>query len=125
MSLVMYFHKTTLSPLLQLPSGALLQVGYSYYHRSHLVLDVLFLYLADPGDYQELTVEDLFFDDITATNNRTCIEVSIEDDDLLEATENFTVQVVPDPFSHPDGLPLNVFLEPDLTVVEIMDNDCK
>ena len=63
--------------------------------------------------------------DITAANNRTCIEVFIEDDDLLEATENFTIQVVPDPFSHPEGLPPNFFLVPDLTVVEIMDNDCK
>ncbi len=121
----MYFHKTLLSPLLQLPSGALLQVGYSYYHRSRLVLDVLFSYHVDPGDYQELTIEDLFFTDITATNSRACIEVFIIDDDLFEDTERFTVQVVPDPFSHPTGLPRNFFLEPDLTVVEIRDTLCK
>ncbi len=121
----MYFHKTLLSPLLQLPSVALLQVSYSYYHRSRLVLDVLFSYHVDPGDYQELTVEDLFLLDITATINRTCIEVFIIDDDLLEDTERFTVQVVPDPFNHPTGLPRNFFLEPDLTVVVIRDNLCK
>ena len=84
-----------------------------------------FWYCVDPGDYEELTVEDLFLLDITATNNRTCIDVTIEDDNLLEATESFTIQVVPDPFSHPTGLPPNFFLVPDLTVVEIMDNDCK
>ena len=84
-----------------------------------------FWYCVDPEDYEELIVENLFFDDITDAINRTCIEVTIVDDNLLEATENFSVQVVPDPFSHPDGLPSNFILEPDLTFVEIMDNDCK
>ena len=88
---------------------------------------VLFSYHVDPGDYERLSESngDLFFDDITADNNRSCIEVVINDDNLLEATESFTVQVVPDSFNHPDGLPTNFFLEPNLTVVEIIDNDCK
>ena len=68
---------------------------------------------------------DIFFSDITADNNRSCIAVFIEDDDVLEETENFSLQLVPDSFSRPDGLPPNFILEPDLTFVEIMDNDCK
>ena len=89
--------------------------------------DLLFSYHIDPGDYQRLSERngDLFFTDITATNSRACIEVIINDDNLLEETEIFTVQVVPDSFNHPTGLPTYFFLEPDLTVVEITDSHCK
>ncbi len=49
----------------------------------------------------------------------------INNDNLLEETETFTVQVVPDPFTHPFGLPPYFFLVPDLTVVEITDSHCE
>ena len=124
--LMHHFHRSSVSLLLQIPSVALLQVGDSCHHMSLCFLCAL-SYHVDPGDYERLSESrsDLFFEDITATNNRSCIEVVINDDNLLEATENFSVEVVPDSFNHPTGLPPNFFLEPNLTVVEIINNDCK
>ena len=87
---------------------------------SYVSFDLLFSYHADPGDYVQLSEGNgaLFLTDITATNSRACIEVSINDDTQPERIEVFTVQVV-----HPTGLPVNFFLEPDQTVVAIIDND--
>ena len=92
---------------------------------SYVSFDLLFSYHVDPGDYGRLSESrgDLFFTGITATNSRACIEVSINDDNLPERAEYFIVQVVPDSFNHPAGLPVNFFLEPDQTVVAIIDND--
>ena len=92
---------------------------------SYVSFDLLFSYHVDPGDYGRLSEGNgaLVLTDITATNSRACIEVSINDDTQQEGIEVFSVQVVPDSFNHPTGLPVNFFLEPDRTVVAIIDND--
>ena len=78
----------------------------------------------DPGDYTALqAATDLFFDIIDDNTRRTCVEVEIINDDLLEASETFSVEVVPDPFVI--DFPSNVQLDPDVTFVEILDNDGK
>ena len=74
----------------------------------------------DPGDYTELRTDSNFVF-ITGDNRRACIDVQINNDTLLEELEFFSVQVVPGP----DGLSDNIRLAPDLTFVEILDNDCK
>ena len=79
---------------------------------------------ADPGDYTALVADsDLFFDIIDDDTRRTCIEVVINDDNLLEGVEFFSIEVVPDPFV--TNFPSNVRLDPPLTFVEIRDNDGK
>ena len=76
----------------------------------------------DPGDYVALQ-EDVFTDIIANDTRRTCIEVTIVDDGLLEEPEFFSIEVVPDPFVM--MFPSNVLLAPDVTFVEILDNDGK
>ena len=82
---------------------------------------------ADPGDYIALVADsDLFIDIIDDDTRRTCIEVQIINDDLLERTEFFGIEVVPDPFEVDNGkFPSNVRLDPALTLVETQDNDGK
>ena len=78
----------------------------------------------DPGDYIALVNDsDLFFDIIDNDFRRTCIEVEIIDDDILEGVEFFSIEVAPDPFV--TNFPSNVLLDPVVTFVEILDNDCK
>ena len=78
----------------------------------------------DPGDYTALVADsDIFFDIIDDDIRRTCIEVGNMNDSLLEITEFFSIEVVPDPFVA--NFPSNVQLDPALTFVEILDNDCK
>ena len=78
----------------------------------------------DPGDYTALVADsDVFFDIIDDDTRRVCIEVVIINDTLLEITESFSIEVVPDPFVA--NFPSNVQLEPALTFVKILDNDCK
>ena len=74
----------------------------------------------DPGDYTELRT-DTNFVFITDGERQGCINILINDDTLLEEVEFFSVVVVPGP----DGLPENIRLAPNLTFVEILDNDCK
>ena len=74
----------------------------------------------DPGDYTEFRTDSNFVL-ITGVNRRACIDVQINNDTLLEELEFFSVQVVPGP----DGLSDNIQLDPDITFVEILDNDCK
>ena len=79
---------------------------------------------ADPGDYTALVADsDVFIDIIDDDTRRTCIEVEIIYDNLLERTEFFSIEVVPDPFV--TNFPPNVRLDPALTFVEIRDNDSK
>ena len=73
----------------------------------------------DPGDYTELRADSTFVI-ISDENRRVCIDVVINDDILLEEVEFFSVQIVP-----PDVLSPNIRLDPDLTFVEILDDDCK
>ena len=81
----------------------------------------------DPDDYFALEANnDVFFDIINDDTRRTCVEVVIVDDDLLEGTEFFSIEVVPDPFVvNIMQFPSNVLLDPDVNFVEILDNDCK
>ena len=74
----------------------------------------------DPGDYTELRTDSTFVI-ISDANRGVCFDVVINDDALLEEVEFFSVQVV----SGPDGLLESIRLAPDLTFVEILDNDCK
>ena len=74
----------------------------------------------DPHDYIALRTDSNFVF-ITDETRRACINVYINDDALLEEVEFFSVQVV----SGPHGLLESIRLAPDLTFVEILDNDCK
>ena len=78
----------------------------------------------DPGDYTALeAISDLFIDIIDDNTRQTCVNVTIIDDDLLEEPEFFSIAVVPDPFVI--NFPSSVQLDPDVTFVEILDNDGK
>ena len=78
----------------------------------------------DPGDYVALQADnDLFFDIINDTIRQTCVQIEIIDDRLLEEVEFFSIRVVPDLFF--TDFPMNIQLDPDVTFVEILDNDCK
>ena len=74
----------------------------------------------DHGDYTELRTDSNFVF-ISDENRLACVDVNINDDDLLEEVEFFSVQVVPGL----DSLSEKIRLDPDLTFVEILDNDCK
>ena len=74
----------------------------------------------DPGDYIELRADSTFVI-ISDENRGECIDVQINDDALLEELEFFSVQVAPGP----DSLSDSIRLAPDLTFVEILDDDCK
>ena len=73
----------------------------------------------DPGDYTERRTDSTFVI-ISDANRGQCIDVVINDDVLLEEREFFSVQIVP-----PDGLSPNIQLNPDITFVEILDDNCK
>ena len=73
----------------------------------------------DPGDYIEHRADSTFVI-ISDENRGQCIDVVINDDALPEEREFFSVQIVP-----PGGLSPNIQLDPDITFVEILDNDCK
>ena len=73
----------------------------------------------DPGDYTELRADSTFVI-ISDANRGACFDVVINDDALLEEREFFSVQIVP-----PDGPSPKIRLNPDITFVEILDNDCK
>ena len=77
----------------------------------------------DPGDYTALQEDnDLFYELINDDTRRTCIEVEVNDDDLLEGVEFFSIEIVPDPFV--TDFHSNVRLEPAVTSVEILDCEC-
>ena len=72
------------------------------------------------GDYTAFRTDtDIIF--ITNEARRTCINVNINDDTLLEEVEFFSIVFVPGL----GGLSPNIRLAPNLTFVEILDNDCK
>ena len=75
----------------------------------------------DPSDYTKLQEDSDVFDIINNHTRRTCIEVLINDDDILEGVEFFSIEVVPDPFV--TDFPTNVLLDSYLIFVEI--SDCK
>ena len=77
----------------------------------------------DPEDYGALQENDDGFPFITDINRRACITVQITNDDILEGVEYFSIEVVPDPFE--TDFPPNVQLEPNVTFVKILDDDCK
>ena len=77
----------------------------------------------DPTDYSLQAGEDLFFGIIDDVIRRTCIEIEIISDGLLEGVEFFSIDVVPDPVVI--NFPSNVQLGPSRIVVEILDDDCK
>ena len=74
----------------------------------------------DSSDYHALRDNSVVF---AFKMEKECINVEIIDDDVLEKVEYFSLQVILDQFQS-DLLP-NVKLEPNVTFVEILDDDCK
>ena len=67
--------------------------------------------LTEPDDYEAVNSE-LTFD---SARNRVCVTIVIEDDDLLENTEEFQLMLT----TNED----QVILDPDAAVVSISDTD--
>ena len=67
--------------------------------------------LTDPDDYEAVNAKLTF----NSTRSRACVTVVIEDDDLLENTEEFQLSLTSDEDQ--------VILDPDSTVVSITDTD--
>ena len=77
--------------------------------------------LVGGSDYQEIRAEALeAFLSFDNNNRRQSFSVVIIDDQFVEDTESFTLQLRFDPFL---TLPSNVRLSPNLSVVTILDND--
>lgn len=77
----------------------------------------------DETDYTRISVAlidvVLIFDDAT---RRDCFLVRITDDDLVEGEEQFSLRILPDPFSPP---PINTVLSPNMSIISIIDQDGK
>ena len=77
----------------------------------------------DETDYGRIAEQDFFiflqFDDM---NRRLCATLMIVNDDALENTESLTIDLV---FSSLVTPPSGVILDPNVTTVEIVDNDGK
>ena len=80
----------------------------------------------DPGDYTALH-EDVsaFYTAINDNTRRTCLQVEIIDDELLEEMEFFSIEIFSFPYVTDLEFPTDVQLDPDVAFVEILDNDCK
>ena len=74
------------------------------------------IYAVTPMDYQEVDVLLLF----EACQMRSCVNVVIEDDEVLENIESLIVNLERTP-----GLDSRIELDPVRAVIEITDNDSK
>lgn len=78
--------------------------------------------LAGGSDYQEIKASQL---DVLLTfdnnNRRQSFSVAIADDQLVEGTESFTLQLRFDPFLIPRRS--NILLSPNVSVVTVLDDD--
>ena len=78
--------------------------------------------LAGGSDYAEINADN--FDVFLTFNNEQSFNVTILDDSLLELdVEDFTLELRFDPFAL--QLPSNVILSPNVSTVDILDNDGK
>ena len=80
-----------------------------------------FMIFADPRDYDEFTSSNNPLVAFTSdpSTHRQCFDVSITDDGALEDTEVFSLQL-----SLAGGSNVPVTVNPDESIVEIIDNDC-
>ena len=86
-------------------------------------IDVVYS-LAGGSDYQEINAIDLNYLTFDNENRRRSFDVAIIDDPLFELdVEDFTLELRFDPFAV--SPPSNVILHPNVSTVEILDNDCK
>ena len=78
--------------------------------------------LADGSDYLDRTIPAVSISASIATGlpRETCAFVRIFDDDFLEDVESFKLDLLFDPFSPPQS---GVFVDPNVTIVFIEDND--
>ena len=93
-------------------------------HRYSVFQSVDVYSLAGGSDYQEINavaLDYLTFDD---ANRQQSFDVTIIDDSLFELdVEDFTLELRFDPFVI--SLPSNVILRPNVSTVEILDDDRK
>ena len=86
-------------------------------------IDVVYS-LAGGSDYQEINAVDLNYLTFDNANRRQSFDVTIIDDSLFELdVENFTLELRFDPFVI--SPPSNVMLHPNISTVDIRDDDCK
>ena len=75
-----------------------------------------------PDDYVEILMSNNLLRPFTEdpTTHRQCFNVTITDDGVLEATETFSLNL-----TLVEGSTVPVVVDPDMSVVEITDEDCK
>ena len=85
------------------------------------MLVIPMLLVSDPSDYDEFTSSNNPLVSFTSdpSTHRQCFDVSITDDGALEDTEVFSLQL-----SLAGGSNVPVTVNPDESIVEIIDNDC-
>ena len=94
-------------------------------HRESVfqTIDVVYS-LAGGSDYQEINAVALDYLTFDNDNRQQSFDVTIIDDSLFELdVEDFTLELRFDPFAI--SLPSNVILRPNVSTVEILDNDRK
>ena len=94
-------------------------------HRAGVSQSIDVVYsLAGGSDYQEINARDLNYLTFDNANCRQSFDVTIIDDSLFEVdVEDFTLELRFDPFEDPP--PSNVILSPNVSTVEILDDDRK
>ena len=87
----------------------------------YTIMVIVQLLIAGDADYEEIRLKEfdvlLVFDDM---NRRLSFPVTINDDDLLESTEDFNLELRFDPFVTQQ---LEVILNPNMSTVYIEDDD--
>ena len=94
-------------------------------HRESVfqTIDVVYS-LAGGSDYQEINAIALDYLTFDNDNRQQSFDVTIIDDSLFELdVEDFTLELRFDPFAI--SLPSNVILRPNVSTVEILDDDRK
>ena len=85
------------------------------------VIQCVLFFLQDATDYAEITSSNNPLVAFTSdpSTHRQCFNVNITDDEALEDTERFNLRLTL------LGGSIPVVVSPDISVVEIIDNDCK
>ena len=94
-------------------------------HRAGVSQSIDVVYsLAGGSDYQEINAFALDYLTFDNENRQQSFNVTIIDDSLFELdVEDFTLELRFDPFEDPP--PSNVILSPNVSTVEILDDDRK
>ena len=89
---------------------------YEYYAKCQ----ILILTVADEQDYTPITpFNSPLFDPFNDGRRSQCFDVSIIDDNVVESNETFTLRVTPGD----DTQPVRIY--PNVSIIEIVDNDSK